>query len=59
MACLCMVHIKFTACLETPVVSPRFAPMASDDEHKESLAEHPEASLPNEQDVVPTEATSE
>jgi hypothetical protein len=50
-----MVHIKFTACLQTPVVSPRFLPMASESagyisaDYMESLAEQPDTSLADEQ----------
>jgi hypothetical protein len=60
-----MVHIKFTACLRTPVVSPKFVLMASDDaiqistEWKESPNEQPELSLAGEQAVVSTEVASE
>jgi hypothetical protein len=54
-----MIYIKFIACPRAPTVSPRFTPMASNDEHKESSAEQPEASLPDEQVVVSVEATSE
>jgi hypothetical protein len=54
-----MVHIKFTARPQTPVVSPRFAPRASDDDHRESSAEKSKASVDDEQVVVSTEAASE
>jgi hypothetical protein len=50
-----MVHIKFTARPRTPIISPRFAPMASDDEHRESSSKQPEASLVDEQDAGPDE----
>jgi hypothetical protein len=54
-----MVCIKFTACPRTPVVSPRFAPLASNDERRDSLTEQTKASLGDEQVVVLTEAISE
>jgi hypothetical protein len=46
-----MVRIKFTACSRTPIVSPKFALMASNDAPKvsmgqrESSTEQPEDSL--------------
>jgi hypothetical protein len=54
-----MVHIKFTARPGTPIVSPRFAPMVSEDEHRESLAEQLKTSLADEQVLVLVEAASE
>jgi hypothetical protein len=63
--CLCMVCIKFTAHPQTPVVSPRFSPMSSEDaasvsaERRGNLAEQLETSFVDEQAVISTEATSE
>jgi hypothetical protein len=60
-----MVCIKFTAHPQTPVVSPRFSPMSSEDaasvsaEHRGNLAEQLETSFVDEQAVISTEATSE
>jgi hypothetical protein len=54
-----MVRIKFFAHPRTPVVSPRFAPMASDYEHRESSVEQPEISLTDEKVIVSADATSE
>jgi hypothetical protein len=59
-----MVHIKFVACLRTPVVSPRFEPMASEDSgdastgHRGSLAKQPDTSLADDQVITSMEATS-
>jgi hypothetical protein len=47
----CMVRIKFTARPRTPVISPKFLPMASGDapeisvEQRETSADHPEESM--------------
>jgi hypothetical protein len=47
---MCMVHIKFTTCPHTPIVSPKFGSMASDKavktstEHKETSTEQLEES---------------
>jgi hypothetical protein len=42
---LLLSFLKFTARPQTPVVSPRFTAMVSDDEHRESSAEQLEASV--------------
>jgi hypothetical protein len=61
----CMVHIKFTAHPQTPVVSPKFASMASDEaaevstEQRETSIEQPEESLAGRQMVALSEAASE
>jgi hypothetical protein len=60
-----MVHIKFTARPQTPIVSPKFTPMASkhaatiSTERRETSAEKPEESLVGEPEVVSTEVASE
>jgi hypothetical protein len=60
-----MVRIKFTARPRTPVVSPKFAPMASNDvlevstKQRETSANHLEESLTGRQMVASTEAISE
>jgi hypothetical protein len=60
-----MVHIKFTACPRTSVVSPKFVPMASKDaakvsmERSETSAKQPEESLADEQMVISMEVASE
>jgi hypothetical protein len=59
-----MVHIKFTTRSHTPVVSPKFGSMASDEvlaasaDHREISTEKLEESLGGQQAVVLTEATS-
>jgi hypothetical protein len=61
----CMVCIKFTARPHTPIVSPKFGSMASDEaleasvEHKEILIEQLEESQGVQQAIVSTEAASE
>jgi hypothetical protein len=61
----CMVRIMFTTRLLTPVVLPRFVPMASEDSgdvflgRRGSSAELPDLSLADDQVIVPMEATSE
>jgi hypothetical protein len=60
-----MVRIKFSARPRTPVVSPRFSPMASEDAgdvsvgHRGSSAEQLDTSLADDHNVALTEATSE
>jgi hypothetical protein len=60
-----MVHIKFTARLRTPVVSPKFASMASDNapvvstEQRETFIEKPKDSLVDQRMVALMEVASE
>jgi hypothetical protein len=60
-----MVHIKFTTCPQTPVVSPSSSAMALDGmtdvsmENRESLTKQMDTTLTDEQAIVSTEATSE
>jgi hypothetical protein len=59
-----MVHIMFTTRSHTPVVSPKFGSMASDEvlaasaDHREISTEKLEESLGGQQAIVLTEATS-
>jgi hypothetical protein len=60
-----MVHIKFTARPCTPIVSPKFGSMASDEaleastEHRETSTEQLEESQGGQQVVISMEAASE
>jgi hypothetical protein len=55
-----MVRIKFTARLQTPIISPSFSLMALEDaaaismEHRESSVEQLDASLVDEQAITST-----
>jgi hypothetical protein len=59
-----MVRLKFTAHPRTPIISPRFAPMASKDvaevsmEHTNISAEWPEECLADDRTVVSTDVVS-
>jgi hypothetical protein len=59
-----MVRIKFTAHPRTPVISPKFMPIASEDaamvsmERRETSAEKLEESLVGQPEVLSTEVTS-
>jgi hypothetical protein len=63
--CSCMVHIKFTAHPQSPVVSASLSPVASEGvadvstEHRVFSMEQLDTSLGNEQPVASTKVTSE
>jgi hypothetical protein len=60
-----MICIKFTACPQTPVVSPKFASMALDNalkvsmEQRETSSEQPKDSLVDQRTIASIEATLE